>query len=92
MNGLIAHALNVKIKVMDKGSWIKRNHTEIQTVVAVFIILFGCVMATLGFYVIPLGIVDSSVLWIFGQALIAGGSLLGVAVPLLNRNKDKEEK
>lgn len=77
---------------MKDNSWIKRNHTEIQTIVAVFLIVFGCVMAGLGFYVIPLGIIDSSVLWLFGQALIAGGSLLGVAVPLLNRTKDKEEK
>lgn len=72
-------------------SWIKKNHHEIQTVIAVCLIVFGCVMAGLGFYVIPLGIIDSSVLWLFGQALIAGGSLLGIAIPLMSNRNSKEE-
>lgn len=71
-------------------SWIRKKHHEIQVVTAVTLIVFGMVMAGLGFYVIPIGTIDSSVLWLFGQSLIAGGSLLGIAIPLINgKNKDQ---
>lgn len=73
-------------------SWIKKNHHEIQVATAVCLIIFGMIMAGLGFYVIPIGIIDSSVLWLFGQSLIAGGSLLGIAIPLIGKNKKEEEK
>lgn len=73
-------------------SWIKKNHHEIQVVTAVTLIVFGMVMAALGFYVIPIGNIDSSVLWLFGQSLIAGGSLLGIAIPLIGKSKKENEK
>lgn len=46
---------------------------------AIGMLLFGCVLTTIGFFVEPIGEVSSSVLWILGQCLIYSGSALGIA-------------
>lgn len=46
---------------------------------AIGMLLFGCVLTTVGFFVEPIGEVSSSVLWILGQCLIYAGSALGIA-------------
>ena len=50
--------------------FIKDNKIEIQLVVAVLLILFGCVLVVMAFGVAPLGIIDNSVLWVLGQYLV----------------------
>lgn len=67
--------------------YIKDNREGIQVALGIFLILFGCIISTLGFFVPVLGIIDSSVLWLSGQAFIAGGSLIGIAIPIYNKNK-----
>jgi len=42
-------------------------------------LLFGCILTTIGFFTEPMGEVSSSVLWILGQCLIYAGSALGIA-------------
>ena len=46
---------------------------------AIGMLLFGCVLTTIGFFTEPIGEVSSSVLWILGQCLIYAGSALGIA-------------
>lgn len=46
---------------------------------AIGMLLFGCVLTTIGFFTEPMGEVSSSVLWILGQCLIYAGSALGIA-------------
>ena len=58
--------------------FIKDNKIEIQLVVAVLLILFGCVLVVMAFGVAPLGIIDNSVLWVLGQILVFSGTLFGV--------------
>ena len=58
--------------------FIKDNKIEIQLVVAVLLILFGCVLVVMAFGVAPLGIIDNSVLWVLGQILVFSGTLLGI--------------
>lgn len=42
-------------------------------------LLFGCILTTIGFFTEPIGEVSGSVLWILGQCLIYAGSALGIA-------------
>ena len=46
---------------------------------AIGMLLFGCILTTIGFFTEPMGEVSSSVLWILGQCLIYAGSALGIA-------------
>lgn len=46
---------------------------------AIGMLIFGCVLTTIGFFTEPIGEVSSSVLWILGQCLIYAGSALGIA-------------
>lgn len=46
---------------------------------AIGMLLFGCILTTIGFFTEPIGEVSSSVLWILGQCLIYAGSALGIA-------------
>ena len=55
--------------------FIKDNKIEIQLVVAVLLILFGCVLVVMAFGVAPLG---NSVLWVLGQILVFSGTLFGI--------------
>lgn len=77
-----------------KGSWIKLYRTEIQLVSAILLIVFGCVLMTLGFWVAPLGVIDNSVLIAFGEILTFSGALFGIDFHyrVLYGNKFNNEK
>lgn len=47
---------------------------------AIALLLFGCVLCVAGFIVDPSGVVDNSVLYIFGQILLYAGSVFGISL------------
>lgn len=51
---------------------------NIQLLIAAFLVLVGCGLLVAGFVVIPLGIIDSSVLVAFGETCTFAGALFGV--------------
>ena len=53
---------------------------KLQELTAVAMLTFGVLLAMLGFWVVPTGQVDESVLWLFAQCLIYAGSVMGVTV------------
>lgn len=56
-------------------------------------LVFGCTLTAIGFFMEPAGEVSSSVMWVLGQCLIYAGSVFGlknyVDVKLGNHEKDK---
>ena len=46
---------------------------------AVAMLIFGCVLTTIGFFLEPMGEVHDSVLWVLGQCFIYAGGALGIA-------------
>ena len=42
-------------------------------------LVFGCVLTTIGFFLNPMGEVHDSVLWVLGQCFIYAGGALGIA-------------
>lgn len=63
-----------------KKSNSKKNQEKlaVQLWLAVFLVIFGVVMLSFGFFVPPLGIIDNSVLVAFGEILTFSGSLIGI--------------
>ena len=55
-------------------------------------LLIGFGLTIAGFIVAPLGVIDSSVLWVLGQCLTFTGAICGVALHVKNStNQMKEE-
>lgn len=52
---------------------------------AVGMICFGCLMCFLSFILDPKHVVDDSVLWILGQALLFAGGVFGLGLYVNNR-------
>lgn len=46
---------------------------------AVCMLIFGCTLTSIGFFIEPRGEVHDSVLWVLGQCLVYAGSALGIA-------------
>lgn len=46
---------------------------------AVAMLIFGCVLTVIGFFLEPMGEVHDSVLWVLGQCFIYAGGALGIA-------------
>lgn len=46
---------------------------------AVAMLVFGCVLTVIGFFLEPMGEVHDSVLWVLGQCFIYAGGALGIA-------------
>lgn len=66
---------DIKAEV-SKMSWIKDNKTEIQLITAMLLILFGCTLIMMGFWVYPLGVIHNSILIAFGEMLTFAGAVL----------------
>lgn len=70
-------ALNKKVEV-------------IKIIVAVVMVVFGCVLLMMGFWVSPVGIIDSSVLVGFGETLTFSGAVLGINYLYQAKHKELE--
>ena len=46
---------------------------------AVAMLVFGCVLTTIAFFIEPMGEIHDSVLWVLGQCFIYAGGALGIA-------------
>jgi len=46
---------------------------------AVAMLVFGCVLTTIAFFIAPVGEIHDSVLWVLGQCFIYAGGALGIA-------------
>lgn len=69
------------------------NRVEIiKLIMAVAIVIFGCMMITAGFCVPPLGVIDNSVLVAFGEILTFAGAVLGINYTYQFKVKQLEDK
>lgn len=50
----------------------------VHYVAACWMLLFGCTLCLLSLYLPPRGVIDASVLWVLGQAIIFAASIFGV--------------
>ena len=57
----------------------KERKDTITVCSAVAMLVFGCVLTTIAFFISPMGIIDDSVLWVLGQCFIYAGSALSIA-------------
>ncbi|WP_178061968.1 hypothetical protein [Bacteroides stercoris] len=77
-------------------SWIKDNKTEIQLITAMLLILFGCTLIMMGFWVYPLGVIHNSILIAFGEMLTFAGAVFGIdyhyKMILNKKEKNKKEE
>lgn len=46
---------------------------------AVAMLIFGCVLSTIAFFIEPIGEIHDSVLWVLGQCFVYAGGALGIA-------------
>lgn len=46
---------------------------------AVSMLVFGCALTTIAFFIAPVGEIHDSVLWVLGQCFIYAGGALGIA-------------
>ena len=65
-------------------TWNKEKKDKLSYCFAGTAFLAGWGLTIAGFLVAPLGIVDDSVLWILGQALIFTGSVIGITMHINN--------
>lgn len=59
---------------------------------ALALLVFGVILTTAGFIVSPLGVVDSSVLWVLGQCLLYAGGVFGISIYAKNEIKEQISK
>jgi hypothetical protein len=64
--------------------WDKTTKDKISYIVATLAFVFGIGLTVAGFVVAPLGIIDSSVLWVLGQCLTYSGAVFGVGLYVNN--------
>lgn len=57
----------------------RENKDNVTVCSAIAMLVFGCVLTTIGFFLEPMGEVHDSVLWVLGQCFIYAGGALGIA-------------
>ena len=62
----------------------------IKIYLSVGLMIFGCIMVLCGFWVAPAGIIDNSVLIIFGEISAFVGSVFGINMVYSTRHKQLE--
>ena len=56
----------------------QETKNTLQLIMSVCLVLFGCILIGLGFYVTPTGEIHPSVLTAFGEILTFAGAVIGV--------------
>lgn len=54
------------------------KNQSLQNITAVCMLIFGCVLTAIGFFLNPAGEISNSVLWVLGQSLVYAGSVFGL--------------
>lgn len=57
----------------------RESKDNITVCSAVAMLIFGCVLTTIAFFLEPMGVIHDSVLWVLGQCFIYAGGALGIA-------------
>ena len=57
----------------------KDRKDNITVCSAIAMLVFGCVLTSIGFFLEPMGEVHDSVLWVLGQCFLYAGGALGIA-------------
>lgn len=57
----------------------KERKDNITVCSAIAMLIFGCLLTTIGFFLEPMGEVHDSVLWVLGQCFLYAGGALGIA-------------
>lgn len=68
--------------------WDKQTKDKISYLIATLAFIFGMGLTIAGFIVAPLGIIDSSVLWVLGQCLTYSGAVFGVGLYVNNKKEE----
>ena len=68
--------------------WDKETKDKISYTVAAVAFLFGMALTIAGFIVNPLGVIDSSVLWVLGQCLTYSGAVFGIGLYVNNKAEE----
>lgn len=68
--------------------WDKNTKDKISYGIAVLSFILGMGLTIAGFIVAPLGIIDSSVLWVLGQCLTYSGAVFGVGLYVNNKKEE----
>ena len=68
--------------------WNKETKDKISYTVAVIAFVFGMALTIAGFIVNPLGVIDSSVLWVLGQCLTYSGAVFGIGLYVNNKAEE----
>lgn len=59
----------------------KKKHKDLIAMISALVLLaFAIGLSIAGFIVDPLGIIDNSILWIFGQCCLYAGSIFGIGM------------
>ena len=69
----------------------KDNKHTIQLISSICLVLFGCVLIMLGFFIQPTGEIHPSVLTAFGEILTFAGAVIGVDYNYKLKTNKKEE-
>lgn len=69
---------------------LQKRVESIKIYLSVALMVFGCVMVMCGFWVSPMGIIDNSVLIIFGEISAFVGSVFGINMVYSTRHKQLE--
>lgn len=69
---------------------LNKTTEKIKIYLSVALMAFGCVMVASGFWVAPTGVIDSSVLIVFGEISAFVGSVFGINMVYSTRHKQLE--
>ena len=69
----------------------KDNKHTVQLISSICLVVFGCVLIMLGFFIQPTGEIHPSVLTAFGEILTFAGAVIGVDYNYKLKTNKKEE-
>lgn len=69
---------------------------KFQLIISAVLVIVGCFLLISGFFVVPVGVIDNSILIAFGEILTFVGAIFGVdysyKYKIFTANNNKEEK
>lgn len=72
--------------------WNKEEEEAIQYIVAIAMIIFGMILCMMGFWVSPIGVIDTTVLGALGQILLLVGAIFHININYRSKENYFETK
>lgn len=72
--------------------WDKEEEEAIQYLVAIAMIVFGMILCMMGFWVSPIGVIDTTVLGALGQILLLVGAIFHININYRSKENYFETK